>query len=467
MSRLLAALSGIFLLATSFGSENSYHELATDIMAELVAVNTAPSGGDDTRQAVSLLVGRLQRAGFADSDLSAIGQTEKRQNLIVRYRSKLALKRPLLLMAHTDVVEALPEDWNYDPFVMTEDDGYFYGRGTDDNKAGIAMLIATFVRLKEEGFEPDRDLIIMLTADEETTGAATRWLLKEHRELVDAEFALNTDGGPILLFDGKPLALMMQTSEKIFVSFVLEATDPGGHSSRPHRDSAISRLARALVDLEAHEFPIDLNETTRAFFERWTTIAPEDAPLIRAILDEDPEPKMLDTLLDEHYYNAIARTTCVATQLSGGHAENALPQTARAIVNCRYLPQSNVTTVKTTLQQIASPYDVTVSDMDPATPSPPSPLTPDIVTPIRHLAQSMWPGIAVIPEMSTGASDGAYVRNAGIPVYTVAAIASDPNDMRAHGQDERISIQAFYDAANYWYELIRIFATRPAAKQAK
>jgi carboxypeptidase PM20D1 len=435
------------------------HDLAHTIMAELVAINTAPSGGDDMRPAVAVLVRHLEDAGFGAADIAVLGQTDKLQNLVVRYRSQNPARAPLLLMAHLDVVEALPEDWNYDPFTLTEDDGYYYGRGTDDIKSGVAVLIANLIRFKQENFEPDRDLIVMLTADEETTGDATKWLLGEHRDLVDAEFGLNTDGGPILLFDGKPRALMLQTSEKVYVSYVLEATDPGGHSSRPHRDSAISRLARALVDLEAYEFPIDLNDTTRAYFTRWMTIVPEDAALIRAVLSDDPDPAMLDRLLDEHYYNAIARTTCVATQLSGGHAENALPQSARAVVNCRVLPQSSAAATQRVLESIAAPYEVSVTQLRPETPSPPSPLEPAIVGTITRLAQQIWPDIAVIPEMSTGATDGAFVRNAGIPVYTVSAIASDPNDMRAHGQDERIGVQAFRDMTKYWYRLIKTFSS--------
>jgi len=456
----LFGLGLLIALQSSCGGERANHQLGAEILAELVAINTAPSGGNDTRAAVALLVRHLKDAGFDDSDLSVLGQTELLQNLVVRYRSETALRKPLLLMAHMDVVEALRDDWSYDPFVLTEDDGYYYGRGTNDNKAGVAILIANLIRLKQEGFEPDRDLIVMLTADEETTGNATKWLIREHRDLIDAEFALNTDGGSILLIDGKPLALMLQTSEKIYASFTLEATDPGGHSSRPHRDSAISRLARALVDLQAYTFPIDLNETTEAFFRRWMTIVPKDAPLIEQVLSDNPDPNILDGLFDEHYYNALARTTCVATLLSGGHAENALPQAARATVNCRYLPQSTVADVKNVLQSIAAPYDVTVAEVLPAIPSPPSPLKPDIVDPVTTLARTIWKDISVIPEMSTGATDGAYIRNAGIPVYAVAAIADDPNDMRAHGQDERINVQAFRDSADYWYKLIKTFALR-------
>ncbi|MDH5621492.1 MAG: M20/M25/M40 family metallo-hydrolase, partial [Gammaproteobacteria bacterium] len=418
--RLLLTLTGLALMTGSQGGcsdEPPHDEFAAALLAELVATNTAPSGGNDMRPAVALLVRHLKDAGFGDDDIFAQGQTAELQNLVVRLRSQSPARKPVLLMAHMDVVEALAEDWNYEPFRLTEDDGYYYGRGSIDNKAGVAILVANLIRLKEEGFEPDRDLIVMLTADEESTGRAVRWLLDEHRDIVDAGFALNTDGGPVLLVDGKPAALMLQTSEKIYASFALEATDPGGHSSRPQRDSAISRLARALVDLEAYEFPIELNETTRAFFKSWSLVAPEDAALFEQVLSDNPDAGKLDKLLDEPYYNAVARTTCVATQLSGGHAENALPQSARAVVNCRFLPQSDISTVAGVLQDLSSPWGVTVTGIGSPTPSPPSPLTPEIVDPISALARSLWPDIVVIPEMSTGATDGAFVRNAGVPAY--------------------------------------------------
>lgn len=462
MSKALAVVTGLLLLVSRQGActaERSDNVLARDILAELVAINTAPSGGNDTRAAVASLARRLEDAGFDDGDISVLGQSDKLPNLVARYRGTMSTRDPLLLMAHLDVVEALPEDWTVDPFVMTEKDGYYYGRGTTDNKAGAAMLVANFIRLRQEGFEANRDLIIMLTADEETTGDAAKWLASEHRSLIDAEFGLNTDGGMIILKDGRPLAFMMQTSEKIFVSFTLEALDPGGHSSRPHRDSAISRLARTLVDLQARPFPIDLNETTRAFFSRWLEFAPsDDRELIRTIISNNPNPEIMQHIADAPYYNAIARTTCVATQLSGGHAENALPQSARAVVNCRVLPQSSAAAAQAALERIATPNQVTVTQMRPAIPSPPSPLDAKVVEPVAALAGAMWPDIVVIPEMSTGATDGVFVRNAGIPVYGVSAIADNPDDMRAHGQDERIGVQAFGDATEYWYRLVKILS---------
>ncbi|MDX1403868.1 MAG: M20/M25/M40 family metallo-hydrolase [Woeseiaceae bacterium] len=441
--------------------ESADEELAVDILAELIAINTAPSGGNDTRAAVAALVGHLRTAGFGDDEIFVLAETEKLANLVVRYPSREPAQKPLLLMAHLDVVEAKREDWSVNPFVLTEREGFYYGRGATDNKAGAAMLIANFIRLRREGFEPDRDLVIMLTADEESTGNAAQWLLAQHRALVDAEFALNTDGGLVMFRDGAPRAFLMQTAEKIFVSFTFEATDPGGHSSLPRADSAISRLARALVDLHHHRFPIDLNETTRAFLTRSAALAsPDDKVLLEALVGDRRDDEFEERLAAAPYYNALARTTCVATQLSGGHAENALPQTARAVVNCRVLPQSSAAAAKASLEELATPHAVTVTQVAEAKPSPPSPLDEKIVGPLSKLASEMWPGIVVIPEMSTGATDGLFVRRVGIPVYGVSAIAMDPDDIRAHGRDERISERAFHDAQEFWYRLVKAYSAR-------
>ncbi len=299
--------------------------------AELIAVNTAPSGGNDMRPG-------SRRAGASTFEMPGLPKTTSPlsarprhlPNLVVRYRSANPTQKPLLLMAHLDVVEALPDDWTMNPFSIAEKDGYYYGRGTTDNKAGAAMLIANLIRFKLEGFEANRDLIVMLTADEESSGEGAQLLVNEYRDLIDAEFALNTDGGSVLLKDNQPRAFVMQTSEKIYASFRLEALDPGGHSSRPRGDSAISRLARMLADLYAYRFPIDLNETTAAFFKTWKELAPPtENVLIDGILLGEQDPEFVRRLDDAPYYNALARTTCVATQISGGHAENALPQTPR------------------------------------------------------------------------------------------------------------------------------------------
>ncbi len=454
---VLTTLLGAWLACTgSAAAATSWDALARDILADLIAANTAPSGGDDMRAAVSGLVPRLHDAGFHDDDVLVVGQTEKLSNLVVRYRSPNPVRRPVLLMAHLDVVEALPEDWTVEPFVMTEKDGYYYGRGATDNKAGAAMLVANFIRYKKEGFEPDRDLIVMLTADEESTGNGALWLTTDKRELIDAEFALNTDGGGVMTKDGKPRAFIMQTSEKVYVTYGLEAHDPGGHSSMPRPDNPITRLSRTLVALGDYDFPVDLNETTREFFAQWTSLAPpQERPLIEAVAGGTLDAEALRALRAKPYYNAIARTTCVATQLSGGHAENALPQSARAVVNCRVLPQSSGAATRAVIESMAKPHGVSVSAIYDARPSPPSPLAAHVVEPITAVANAMWPGIPVIPEMSTGASDGVFTRNAGIPTYGVSAIAENPDDIRAHDQDERIGVKAYRDAIEFWYRLVK------------
>jgi acetylornithine deacetylase/succinyl-diaminopimelate desuccinylase-like protein len=458
-TRTAVVFAALVVATAANAQEGSHEKLARDIFAEMVAFNTAPSGGNDMRPAISAIVTRLENAGFGDDDISIVKESAKVSHLVVRYRAANPSERPILMMAHIDVVEALPKDWSVDPFVLTEKDGYYYGRGTTDNKAGAAMLVANLIRLKKEGYRPNRDLIVMLTGNEETSGGGARILTNERKELIDAEFALNTDAGGIILENDVRRAFIMQTSEKIYVSYTFEATDPGGHSSVPRADSAVSRLARTLVNLEEFNFPIDLNETSRAFFRLWTPLAPADArPVISGLLENPADPQLSAELIKFPYYNAMARTTCVATMLRGGHAENALPQSATATVNCRVLPQSSAEETANVLQAIAGKEGITVTEIAPAKPSPPSPLDPRIVDTIEAVANEMWPDIPVIPEMSTGATDGLFVRIAGIPVYGVGAIAEQPDDNRAHGQDERILAESFYDALEYWYRLVKAFS---------
>jgi acetylornithine deacetylase/succinyl-diaminopimelate desuccinylase-like protein len=434
---------------------SSHRALALDILRELVEINTAPSGGPgQTRRAAEAMAARLAAAGFAAGDLHVLGLATGDGNLVARQRGK-GSKRPILLMAHLDVVEALPSDWTLPPFRLTERDGYLYGRGTLDNKGGAAMLVANAIRMRREGFEPDRDLILLLTADEETTGANLQWLLREHRALLDAEYALNTDGGGVLLDGDRPQAFTVQTSEKIYASFQLTARNPGGHSSLPRRDNAIYALARALTRLELHRFPIELNETTKAFFERWQSIAaPEDRPVVAAIAAGRLDAPEVAALPDHPYLNSVARTTCVATRLEGGHAENALPQTARATANCRIVPTSSAAETEQVLREVVADAGIAIEPVAPATPSPPSPLRPELFAAIDSLAGEFWPGIPVVPEMSTGATDGLFVRNAGIPTYGVSAVAEDPREDRAHGQDERMRTKSFDDALDFLHRLL-------------
>jgi acetylornithine deacetylase/succinyl-diaminopimelate desuccinylase-like protein len=358
-------------------------------------------------------------------------------------------------MAHLDVVEALPSDWTLPPFELTRRDGYLYGRGTLDNKGGAAMLVANAIRMKRAGWRPSRDLIVVLSADEETTGDNIRWLLAEHRELVDAGYALNTDGGAVLLDGDRPQAFTVQTSEKLYASFDLEARNPGGHSSLPRRDNAIYALARALTRLEAYQFPIQLTETTKAFFQRWHDLAaPEARPLVAALGAGRLDAPELSDLPGEPFLNSRARTTCVATMLDGGHVENALPQTARATVNCRILPTSSAAETREALAQAVDDPAISITPRAPSTPSPPSPLNDELFGAIEALAAGFWPGIPIVPEMSAGATDGLFVRNAGIPTYGVSAVAEDPDDDRAHGQDERMREKSFHDALEFLHRLL-------------
>jgi acetylornithine deacetylase/succinyl-diaminopimelate desuccinylase-like protein len=361
-------------------------------------------------------------------------------------------------MAHLDVVDARKEDWSFDPYQFREADGYYYGRGSSDNKAGAAMLVANFIRYKREGFVPERDLIIVLTADEETTSHSIEWLVKEHRDLVNADFALNTDGGGGELQSGKPVSFAVQTAEKVFLTFELEVRNKGGHSSVPEPNNAIYRLSDGLGRLARFTFPVRLNETTRAFFERAAANQPAKIAADMRAVAKSRDAAAAKRLSAVPYYNSVMRTTCVATRLFAGHADNALPQLARATVNCRMLPDDPPDSVEAVLRRVAADTAIHFSRKAPATPSPASPLRQDVMRPVERIAAQMWPSAVVVPEMSTGATDGLFTRNGGIPTYGVSAIFERLDDIRAHGRDERVGVKAFHDAARYWYELVKALA---------
>ncbi|MGE5230401.1 MAG: M20/M25/M40 family metallo-hydrolase, partial [Deltaproteobacteria bacterium] len=381
--------------------------------------------------------------------------------MFVRYRGRPGGLKPILLMAHMDVVDARKEDWSFDPFTFRELDGYYYGRGSSDNKAGVATLVAMLVRYKQEDYVPDRDLIMVLTADEETTDRSIAWLLKEHRDLVDAAFALNTDGGAGELRNGKPVSFRVQTAEKVYLTFQLEVRNKGGHSSMPEPDNAIYRLAEGLVRLEKFAFPVRLNETTRMFFTRAAAAEPKEVAADMRAVARSGDRAAARRLSAVPYYNSILRTTCVATRLFAGHADNALPQLARATVNCRLLPDDPPDSVEAVLQRVVGDTAIRFSRVAPPEPSPPSPLRADILRPVERLVAREWPGAAVVPEMSTGASDGLHTRNAGIPTYGVGAVFMEVDDDRSHGRDERVGVKEFHQAAQFWYDLVKAL-TSPA-----
>ena len=439
---------------------SSDRALARDILRELVEINTTDSLGN-TPRAARAMARRLVAAGFPAADVRVlIGPDAKHGNLVARYRGTGTGGRPIIGFAHLDVVPARRADWSVDPFTFLEQDGYFYGRGTTDDKVGDAILVADFIRLKRAGFKPRRDLIIVLTGDEETAGSCIGWLVNKHRDLIDAEFALNTDAGGGVLRDGRRVMFAVQASEKVYATYALEATDKGGHSSLPRpADNPVYRLAPALGRLAAYQFPVKLNEVSRGFFER--SAALETGALaedMRGVLKDPPDSAAVAHLSAVPFYNSKLRTTCVATMMEAGHAENALPQSARATVNCRILPGEPAAEVTATLERLAADDRIALRTVYAPIPSPPSPITSAIMGPIERLVAEQFPNVPIVPVMEAGATDGLFLRNAGIPTYGVSAVFEEQNDVRAHGRDERLRVQSFYEALEFWYRMMRAYA---------
>jgi acetylornithine deacetylase/succinyl-diaminopimelate desuccinylase-like protein len=436
-------------------------QLAFDIYKELVEINTVTETGD-TARAAEAMAARLRAAGFDGPDVQVFTPAPRKGNLVARLRGTGA-RKPILLLAHLDVVEARREDWSVDPFKLTEKDGYFYARGSGDDKYMASAFVANLIRYKQDGYKPDRDIIVALETDEEILdrdALGIQWLLKNHRDLIDAEFALN-EGGGVGLKHGKPIRNSVQTSEKISLSYRLEVTNRGGHSSLPRRDNAIYRLAEGLVRLSKFSFPFKLNETTRAYFERTADLENDQvAADIRSVISSRPDPAALSLtrLSANPVYNAQLRTTCVATMLEGGHAYNALPQLARATVNCRIMPGEPVDEVKATLTQVLADDQISVTQIGEPVLSAPSALHEEIMGAIGKLSDEFWPGAPIVPVMSAGATDGSYLRNAGIPTYGHSGLAGDVDDVRAHGRDERVLAKSFFDGQEYLYRLVRMLS---------
>ena len=467
----LMAQASPFARAQGSASLSAEQQALRGIFQELIEINTVDPQGNVT-QAAEAMRARLLAAGFAAEDVRVVvpAGNAKKGNLVARYRSPKAVGKPLLLLAHIDVVEARKEDWSdgLDPFKFTEREGYYYGRGTMDDKAMAAIFIANLIRFKRENFQPDRDLIVALTTDEETGDFnGVEFLLKEHRALVEAEFGIN-EGGRGYLKGGKPLLNAVQASEKVYQSFRLEVRNKGGHSSLPVKDNAIFRLAAGLDRLAKFDFPVNLNEVTRSYFARMSkielgTIA-DDMKLIASQSGTEYHRGLrmegaVKRLSESPYYNALMRTTCVATRVEGGHADNALPQTARALVNCRILPQETAADVESTLRRVLADDQISLTAIALSKPSPPSPLKPEIMRPIEQITQAMWPNVPVVPIMGTGATDSLFFRQVGIPVYGVSGIFDDIDDNRMHGRDERIAAKSLYDAQEFLYRLTRALSS--------
>jgi acetylornithine deacetylase/succinyl-diaminopimelate desuccinylase-like protein len=471
---LSTCASPLVVRAQASASLNAEQRALREIFQELIEINTVDPQGNVT-QAAEAMRARLLAAGFAAEDVRVVVPegNAKKGNLVARYRSPKASAKPLLLLAHIDVVEARREDWSdgLDPFKFTERDGYYYGRGTMDDKAMAAIFIANLIRFRREKFQPDRDIIVALTTDEETGDFnGVEFLLKEHRALVDAEFGIN-EGGRGYLKNGKPLLNAVQASEKVYQSFRLEVKNKGGHSSLPVKDNAIYRLAASLDRLARFDFPVNLNEVTRAYFNRMSKIetgqmaadmkavAGSRAQTGEASAAAPPEARAVARLSESPYYNALLRTTCVATRVEAGHADNALPQTARATVNCRILPQETAANVERTLRRVLADEQISLTPIAVSKPSPPSPLKPEIMGPIEQTTHAMWPNVPVVPIMGTGATDSLFFRQVGIPVYGVSGIFDDIDDNRMHGRDERIAAKALYDGQEFLYRLTKIFSS--------
>jgi acetylornithine deacetylase/succinyl-diaminopimelate desuccinylase-like protein len=451
LSILLAA--GIFLFAENMPSANQ-QRLAHEIYKELVETNTSFTTGQTT-PAAEAVARRLRAAGFPAAGIQVLGASPKKMNVVVRYRGTGA-KKPLLLLAHLDVVEALRADWSIDPFVLTEKDGYFYGRGTSDDKAQAAIWVANLIQYKLEGFQPNRDLIVALTADEEGGGPfnGVQYLLKNRRDLIDAEFCLNEGGGGEMR-GGRKILNAIQVSEKTGQSFRFEVKNPGGHSSMPVAENAIYRLAASLDKLSKYKFPITLNDTTRAYFVKLGDIEKGPAAADLQATGRGDLAAAERIAAQSAPWNATLRTTCVATMLDGGHAQNALPQTAGALVNCRILPGQTPEEVQRKLKQVIADAQVTISTMSSFGGGPPSPMRDDVLKTTARITESMWPGVPAVPIMVMGGTDGSHLRKAGIPTYGVTGLFTDTDDIRIHGRDERIGVKEFYEAQTFLYRLVK------------
>jgi acetylornithine deacetylase/succinyl-diaminopimelate desuccinylase-like protein len=474
-SRPLAALAAATVLYASLGQAQAPkitpvsaedRAQAIAIFKQLIEINTTDTSLGNVTTATSAMQKLFLDAGFAPEDVHLLGPDPRKQNLVVRIKGTGTAK-PVLFLCHVDVVEALPKDWHTDPFQFVEKDGYYYGRGTQDMKESDAALVATFLHLHREGYKPQRELILALTADEEGGSFnGAQWLVTQHRDLVDAAFVINPDSGGLELEHGKPVTANVEATEKVYADYQVTAVNPGGHSSLPRPDNAIYELTAALTKLAGYSFPFELNGVTRAYFEALAKQEPvQTATDIHGILAEPPDVAAAARLSAEPQFNSSFRTTCVATRLSGGHANNALPQTAQANVNCRIFPGHSPEQIRQQLiglfgdSKLSVKYVAdtgVVSDTAPERKAivPPPPL-PEVFDPLTALVDAIWPGTPVTAVMENGASDSIYFAQAGIPSYGFSAVALERNDVRAHGQDERLPVDSYAKSLDFFYAFVK------------
>ena len=462
MRALLSAAIAVSLSLPATAQTRPDQQRFRALYKELIETNTALSAGDCTL-AARKMAAHLKTAGYPDSDLhifTAPGHP-KEGGLVAVFHGGDPKVKAILLLGHLDVVEAKREDWTRDPFILVEEKGYFYGRGTADMKAQVAAWVDTMVRLKEESFKPSRSIKMALTCGEETSTAfnGASWLASHERALIDAEFALNEGGGGRLDAQGKPLVLTVQAAEKFPQNYQLEVTNPGGHSSRPVPNNAIYHLAAGLTKISAYQFPFKANDITKTYFGK---MAPQLGGKMGEAMTAFSKGDMnaAKVLATDPSYNAVLHTTCIPTLLNAGHANNALPQRANANINCRIFPGTSVEEVRAKLQElVADPQiKVTASDKRSEVPKGPQPLTPKVFQPVETLATKMWPGVPVTPTMSAGATDGAFLTPAGIPTYGVSGMFGDPDGNGAHGLNERLRVKSVYDGRDFLYEVVKIYA---------
>src|ERR1700749_1162046 len=463
--KIATAFTSLMFLSFSVAAQSqSPNPVAHEIFKQLIEINTTDSVGNVTT-AAEAMAGRLRDAGFTGSDVIVAGPTDRKKNLVARIH-RTGQRKPILFIGHLDVVEARREDWTTDPFKFVVKDGYFYGRGTDDMKEGDAILVINFIRMKKENYKPDRDLILALTADEEGGDFnGVDWLVKNHRDWIDAEYCINLDGGEFEKNGNQRVLTAIQASEKVYADFQLESLNPGGHSSLPSPDNAIYHLANALAKIEAYTFPVEINEITRNYFLKTAELTKgSGAADLRAAAKEPPDKAAVARLSQTPYYNALLRTTCVATMLTGGHAPNALPQMARANVNCRIFPGEDPADIRKTLERVVADPKAPVPEVESKAADvsivhqvtvPASPLLPEVTQAMDKTVHALYGDIPVMATMSTGATDGRITRIAGIPTYGISCMFFQMNDNRAQGKEERVGVQDFYDGITFNYNLIR------------
>jgi acetylornithine deacetylase/succinyl-diaminopimelate desuccinylase-like protein len=465
-----AMLAPAHLVAQDASAEYTapYQRKALEIYRTLVGIRSAEGQGR-VPEVARYLADQLRQGGFPAEDVHVLpftkGNGEESAGLVVRYRGDDSSgKKPILLLGHMDVVDALPQDWERDPFTLVEENGYFFGRGTSDNKMGVTVLTTTFLRLKAEGFVPTRDLVIAFTGDEETGMISAREMVTTHRDLTDAEFALNADGGGGAMDpDGKPLLYVVQASEKTYATFELTVNNPGGHSSTPRTDNAIYDLATALKHIEAYRFPVMVNDVTRAYLRAMSGVVPGEVGKAMAALAANPaDAHAADVLWHEPEAVGITRTTCVATMLRAGHAENALPQSATATVNCRIFPGVAVADVRDTLDSVAAVPGLRIKVLDDPKASPASPVRSDVMEAVAAAVNARFPAVAVIPAQASYGTDGKEIRAGGIHTYGVAGLFMRDKDQFAHGLNERVEVRNFFAGLDHWKILVTRLAGRPA-----